>query len=60
MFKNAKVALTPHGDSPTFAEWKLATEPWTYFINADGVIKDRWLGAFGSDEFRRALDALAP
>jgi hypothetical protein len=58
VFRNTKVALTPNGDAPTYAQWKLATEPWTYFIGADGVIKDRWLGAFGSDELRRAVGAL--
>jgi hypothetical protein len=59
VFRNAQVALTPHGDAPTFAEWKLATEPWTYFIGADGVIKDRWLGAFGPDELATAVEALS-
>jgi len=58
VFKNTKVALTPNGDSPTFAQWKLATEPWTYFVGSNGVIKDRWLGAMGSDELGRAIDAL--
>ena len=59
VFKNAQVALTPHGDAPTFAEWKLATEPWVYFIDKGGVIKDRWLGAMGSDELATAVNALA-
>jgi hypothetical protein len=59
VFRNSEVALKENGDSPTFAEWKLATEPWTYFIGANGVIKDRWLGAMGSDELQRAVDALA-
>ena len=58
VFRNAQVALKPHGDSPTFAEWKLAVEPWVYFIGADGVVKDRWMGAMGSDELARGVDAL--
>jgi hypothetical protein len=59
VFRNPQVALTENGDSPTFAQWKLATEPWTYFIGADGVVKDRWLGAFGSDEIATAVNGLA-
>jgi hypothetical protein len=58
VYRNAKVALTPTGDSPTFAQWKLATEPWTYFVGADGIVKDRWIGSFGSDELHRAVAAL--
>ena len=38
---------------------KLGTEPWTYFIDSNGVIKDRWVGAFGSDELAREVTALA-
>jgi hypothetical protein len=59
VFRNAQVALTENGDAPTFAQWHLATEPWTYFIGANGVIKDRWLGAFGPDELATAVKALA-
>lgn len=44
--------------APTFDEWKLETEPWTFFVGSDGVIKDRWLGAAGSDEIARAVGAL--
>jgi hypothetical protein len=59
VFRNAQVALTPNGDAPTFAQWKLATEPWTFFIGSNGVIKDRWLGAFGSDELATAVKAMS-
>ncbi len=48
----------PDGESPAFADWKLATEPWIYFIEADGVVRDRWLGAVGPKELRRGVDAL--
>jgi hypothetical protein len=58
VYRNAQVALTENGDSPTFAQWHLATEPWTYFIGPDGVIKDRWLGAMGTDELGGRVDAL--
>jgi hypothetical protein len=58
VFKNEKVASTETGDSPTFHEWHLSTEPWTYFVGADGVIKDRWLGPLGTGELRSAVTAL--
>ena len=58
VFRNTEVALKPTGTSPTYAEWKLAVEPWTYFIGADGIVKDRWMGAMGSDELARAVDTL--
>jgi hypothetical protein len=48
----------PGGEAPTFAEWKLGTEPWIYFIDTDGTIRDRWLGAVGSKELRAGVDAL--
>ncbi|MEX0875004.1 MAG: thioredoxin family protein [Actinomycetota bacterium] len=48
----------PDGWAPAFAEWKLQTEPWVVFVDADGTIKDRWLGALGPSELRRAVDAL--
>jgi hypothetical protein len=41
-----------------FTEWKLDTEPWTYFIGADGKVKERWLGPVGADELTKAVDAL--
>jgi hypothetical protein len=43
------------GYVPAFAEWKLQTEPWLYFVGSDGVVKDRWLGAAGEDEIDRAV-----
>jgi hypothetical protein len=48
----------PDGQSPTFAEWKLGTEPWVYFIGSDGRVRDRWLGAMGPRELRAGVDAL--
>jgi hypothetical protein len=48
----------PKGWVPAFAEWELLTEPWIYFIDADGVVKDRWLGAAGEKELGKAVDAL--
>jgi hypothetical protein len=46
------------GDAPTYAEWKLGTEPFLYFIGSDGIIKDRWNGAVGADEVRQRVNEL--
>ncbi len=58
VFKDVKTALTEEGDSPTFAEWKLGTDPILYFVDASGVIKDHWTGAAGIDELQGAVSAL--
>lgn len=44
--------------APAFQEWEFQGEPWTYFIDADGVVQDRWLGPVGRDELVEAVDAL--
>ncbi len=41
-----------------FTEWHFEGEPWTYFIDADGTVKERWLGPVGAEELSRAVDAL--
>lgn len=46
------------GESPAFAEWKFRTEPWTYFIDAEGVVADRWVGALGVNEVPKRVNAL--
>ena len=58
VWKDAKSVEQPDGDAPAFAEWKLGTEPWVYFIGSDGKVRDRWLGAAGPDEIRKASEAL--
>ena len=58
-WKNDKsVGTVPGGLAPTFAEWKFDTEPWIYFVGSDGKVRDRWLGAVGPDEVRKAVNAL--
>ncbi len=52
------VGKFPKGLAPSFAEWKLDTEPWIYFIGSDGIVRDRWLGAVGAKEIVRAAKAL--
>jgi len=46
------------GDAPAYAQWKLGTEPFLYFIGADGIIKDRWNGAVGADEVHQRVTEL--
>lgn len=58
VWKDTKSVGQRGGEAPAFAEWKFDTEPWIYFIGADGVVKDRWIGAAGGDELRRAVDGL--
>jgi len=41
-----------------FADYGFQTEPWTYFIGADGVVRDRWQGAVGAEELLGAVKAL--
>jgi hypothetical protein len=53
-----KASSDTSGDSPTFHGWKLGTEPWTYFVGADSVIKDRFMGSIGEDEVRSAVKDL--
>lgn len=48
----------PDGTAPAFAEWKLGTEPWTYFIDEEGIVRDRWIGALGRREVEARVDAL--
>jgi hypothetical protein len=40
-------------------EWGLVTEPWTYLVNADGVIEARYEGGITLSELRPALAQLA-
>ncbi|MCY4085751.1 MAG: hypothetical protein OXG37_02405 [Actinomycetia bacterium] len=36
-------------------EWRLASEPWTFIVDGAGVIRDRFEGAFSSEELRRSI-----
>jgi hypothetical protein len=40
------------------AAWKFQLEPWTYFIDAKGIVKDRIPGAFGDTELAQRVAAL--
>jgi hypothetical protein len=48
------------GIRPQLKAFGLPTEPWTYLIGADGVIKDRLEGAYGVDELEEAMRSIVP
>lgn len=59
VWRNDEDAINkPDGRAPAFAEWKLGTEPWTYFIDEEGIVRDRWIGAVGVTEIETRVDAL--
>lgn len=43
------------GVRPQFAAWKLPTEPWAFVVGADGLVKERFEGAFSAAELERAV-----
>jgi len=48
------------GLRPQLKAFHLPTEPWTYLIGADGVIKDRLSGPYGVDELEEAMRTILP
>ncbi len=48
------------GIRPQLKAFGLPTEPWTYLVGADGVIKDRLEGAYGVDELEAAMQKIVP
>lgn len=40
-------------------EWKLPTEPFTFVVDRNGVIRQRFEGAFGAEELERAVRKVA-
>jgi hypothetical protein len=42
--------------SPIYAAFGLQSEPWVYFVNAQGVVSDRFEGFVTADELRTAAD----
>jgi hypothetical protein len=51
--------LRTNETSPTVTAWNLPSEPWLFGVDARGAITARLDGAFGQDEMRTVLDALA-
>jgi hypothetical protein len=65
-FIHVEVYQYPFGDSsqqgrrvPAMAEWKLQTEPWTFLVDANGVIQAKYEGGITFDELEPALKQLA-
>lgn len=59
VWKNDKDAVgKTGGEAPTYAQWKLDTDPITYFIAPDGLVEDRWVGPVGERETRQAVAKL--
>jgi hypothetical protein len=48
------------GIRPQLQAFGLPTEPWTYLIDKQGVIKDRLSGAYGVDELEEAMQTILP
>ncbi|OJU81956.1 MAG: hypothetical protein BGO11_05720 [Solirubrobacterales bacterium 70-9] len=48
------------GIRPQLKAFGLPTEPWTYLIDKEGVIKDRLSGAYGVDELEQAMQSILP
>ncbi len=45
---------------PQLKAFGLPTEPWTYLIGKEGVIKDRLPGAYGVAELEEAMQTILP
>jgi hypothetical protein len=48
------------GLRPQLKAFHLPTEPWTFLIDKQGVIKDRLSGAYGVDELEEAMATILP
>jgi hypothetical protein len=48
----------PYPLAPALKSWKFTTEPWTYFIDAKGVVADRLSGGIGPEDVRVRVTAL--
>ncbi len=43
--------------APTTLEWNLQTEPWVFFLDADGIVSARIEGAASPEELTAAIEA---
>jgi hypothetical protein len=57
VYNNNEIA---DGLRPQLKAFHLPTEPWTYLIGKEGVIKDRLSGAYGVDELEEAMQTILP
>lgn len=49
----------PDGAVQAFVDYGLQAEPFVFFVDSDGVVRERWSGAWGIEETRKTIDALA-
>ena len=42
--------------NPIYLAFGLTSEPWLYFVNAGGVVADRFEGFVTPDQLRQAVD----
>ena len=65
-FIHVEVYPYPFGESfqaqrrvQAMSDWKLRTEPWTFLVDAEGVIQARYEGGITFAELEPALEQLA-
>ena len=42
--------------TPVMAEWGLPSEPWTFVVDEEGIVRAKYEGFVGADELRDAMD----
>ena len=42
--------------TPVMAEWGLPSEPWTFVVDGEGIVRAKYEGFVGADELRDAID----
>ena len=42
--------------TPVMAEWGLPSEPWTFVVDGEGIVRAKYEGFVGADELRSAID----
>jgi len=45
--------------TPQVAAWRLQSEPWTFVIDRNGVVRTRFEGAMSAGELQRAVAEVA-
>lgn len=50
----------PKGPRPQLLAYNLESEPWTFLVDRNGVIRDRIEGAFGVSELEEAIGTIVP
>ena len=46
--------------APTLSEWGLPSEPWTFIVSSDGVVRAKYEGFVDSDELEIAISEVLP